>query len=115
MRNIIIFVVIILLIYFIITIVRFFKQPADTVLIKNGELIKYEEVIGYIIRDEKIIDTSSYTGSPKANVDDAVRVAKGTTILTYMSKEEEQINEKIKELVDTVNSLIKEKLKGGVK
>ena len=95
---IIISVVIILLIYFIITIVRFFKQPADTVLIKNGELIKYEEAIGYIIRDEEIVDTSSYTGTPKANVDDAVRVAKGTEILTYMSKEEEQINEKIKEL-----------------
>lgn len=36
--------IIILLIYFIICIVNFFEQPADTVLIKNGEVIKYEEV-----------------------------------------------------------------------
>ena len=94
----IISIVIILLIYFIVNIVRFFKQPADTVLIKNGEVIKYEEVVGYIIRDEEIIDTSSYTGTPKANIDDATRVAKGTEVITYMSKEEEKIKEKMEKL-----------------
>lgn len=95
-------VLIILLIYFVISIVRFFKQPADTVMIKNGELIKYEEVVGYIIRDEEIIDTSGYIGTPKAKVEDAIRVAKGKEILTYMSKEEEQINQKIKELDEKI-------------
>lgn len=95
---IIISIIIILLVYTLINIVRFFRQPADTVLIKNGELIKYEEVVGYIIRNEEIIDTSSYTGTPKANVDDATRVAKGTEVVTYMSKEEEKIKEKIEEL-----------------
>lgn len=60
---IIISIIIFIFIYFIFNLVRFFKQPADTVLIKNGEIIKYEEVIGYIIRDEKIIDTTTYTGS----------------------------------------------------
>ena len=48
-------ILIIILIYFVICIVSFFRQPADTVLIKNGEVIKYEEVVGYIIRNEKII------------------------------------------------------------
>ena len=99
---IIISIIIILLIYFIINIVRFFREPANTVLIKNGELIKYEEVVGYIIRDEELIDTSSYTGTSKANVDDSVRVPKGATILTYMSKEEEQINQKIGELDEKI-------------
>ena len=42
---IIISILIILLIYFIVNIVKFFRQPADTVLIKNGELINYEEAI----------------------------------------------------------------------
>lgn len=99
---IIISIIIILLIYFIINIVRFFREPANTVLIKNGELIKYEELVGYIIRDEELIDTSSYTGTPKANVDDSVRVSKGSTILTYMSKEEEKINQKINELDEKI-------------
>lgn len=95
---IIISITIFLLIYFVVTVVRFFKQPADTVLIKNGEIIKYEEVIGYIIRDEEIIDTSAYAGTPKANIDDATRVSKGTEIVTYMSSEEEKIKEKIEKL-----------------
>ena len=95
---IIISITIFLLIYFVVSVVNFFKQPADTVLIKNGEIIKYEEVIGYIIRDEEIIDTSAYAGTPKANIDDATRVSKGTEIVTYMSSEEEKIKEKIEKL-----------------
>ena len=100
-QNLIIVIIsiqIFLLIYFVINIVIFFKQPADTVLVKNGELIKYEEDIGYIIRDEEVIDTSEYLGTPKANIEDATRVAKGTEIVTYMSSEEEKIKEKIEKL-----------------
>lgn len=106
---IIISILIILLIYFIINIVRFFKQPADTVMIKNGELIKYEEVVGYIIRDENIIDTSSYIGTPKANFDDAVRVSKGAEILTYMSKEKEQIQKNMYELDEKIQKAMESK------
>ena len=40
---IIISITIILFVYFLVNIIRFFKKPADTVLIKNGEVIKYEE------------------------------------------------------------------------
>lgn len=105
----IISVMIILLVYFVICIVRFFRQPADTVLIKNGEVIKYEEVIGYLIRDEEIIDTSSFEGTPKANVDDATRVASGTEIITYMSKEKEQLNEKIAKLDEKIQEAMESK------
>ena len=48
---------IILIVYAVVAVVNFFKQPAKTVLIKNGELINYEEVVGYVIRNEEIIDT----------------------------------------------------------
>lgn len=105
----IISVVIILFVYVLVSVVKFFKQPADTVLIKNGELIKYEEVIGYLIRDEEIIDTSSYEGTPKANVDDATRVSKGKEIITYMSKEKEQLNEKIAKLDEKIQTAMESK------
>lgn len=102
-------VIIILFIYIVVNVVMFFKQPADTVLIKNGELIKYEEVVGYLIRDEEIIDTSSYEGTPKANVDDATRVSKGKEIITYMSKEKEQLNEKIAKLDEKIQTAMESK------
>lgn len=102
-------ILIIILIYFIICIINFFKQPADTVLIKNGEVIKYEEVVGYIIRNEKILDTSQYEGTPKANVDDATKVSKGTEIVTYMSKEKQQLTEKIAKLDDKIQEAMESK------
>lgn len=102
-------ILIIILIYFVICIVRFFRQPADTVLIKNGEVIKYEEVVGYIIRNEKVLDTSSYEGTPKANVDDATKVSKGTEIVTYMSREKEQLTEKIAKLDDKIQEAMESK------
>lgn len=102
-------ILIIILIYFVICIVGFFRQPADTVLIKNGEVIKYEEVVGYIIRNEKVLDTSSYEGTPKANVDDATKVSKGTEIVTYMSREKEQLTEKIAKLDDKIQEAMESK------
>ena len=102
-------ILIIILIYFVICIVSFFRQPADTVLIKNGEVIKYEEVVGYIIRNEKVLDTSSYEGTPKANIDDATKVSKGTEIVTYMSREKEQLTEKIAKLDDKIQEAMESK------
>ena len=102
-------ILIIILIYFVICIVRFFRQPADTVLIKNGEVIKYEEVVGYIIRNEKVLDTSSYEGTPKANVDDATKVSKGTEIIAYMSREKEQLTEKIAKLDNKIQEAMESK------
>ena len=76
---------IILIVYFVVSIVRLFQKPASTVLIKKGELINYEEVVGYIIRDEEIVDTSSYDGMIKSVMDDATRVSKGSTIVDRKS------------------------------
>lgn len=103
---IVISIAIIILVYFIMSIVRLFQKPASTVLIKKGELTKYEEVIGYIIRNEEIVDNSAYDGMIKSVVDDATRVAKGSTIITYVSKSEEQIMEKIAKLDEKIDKAV---------
>ena len=99
-------IIIILTVYFVISIVNLFKKPADTVLIKKGELIKYEEVIGYIIRNEEIVDNSMYEGMVKSEVQDATRVSKNYPIITYVSKSEEQILEKIAKLDEKIEKAI---------
>ncbi len=86
------------LVFFVVSLVRLFQKPASTVMIKNGELINYEEFVGYIIRDEDVVDTSSYDGIIKTAVADAERVSKGTAIMNYVSKAEEQLIKKISEL-----------------
>lgn len=97
---------IIILAYFVVCIVRFFQKPASTVLIKKGELINYEEVVGYIIRDEEIVDTSHYDGMIKSVTDDATRVSKGSPIITYVSKSEEQIMDKIAKLDEKIDKAV---------
>ena len=82
----------------ILNIVRLFIKPTETTLVKNGELTKYEEVIGYIIRDETIVDTSSYDGILQTQVEDSSRVQKDGVIATYVSKSEESLMNKINDL-----------------
>lgn len=64
---------------------------------------------GYIIRNEKVIDTSGYQGTLKSNVDDATKVSKGTEIITYMSKEKEQLTDKISKLDEKIQEVMEEK------
>lgn len=94
------------LVFFVVSLVRLFQKPASTVMIKNGELINYEEFVGYIIRDEDVVDTSSYDGIIKTAVSDAERVSKGAPIMNYVSKAEEQLMEKIAELDTKIEQAI---------
>lgn len=104
-QNFLIFVITVLVfitVFFVVQIVRFFEKPINTVLIKKGELINYEEVTGYIIRNEELIDISSYDGIVKSEVEDATRVSKGAPIIKYVSKSEEQLIDKIKKLDEKI-------------
>lgn len=94
----IISIVIILIVYFAIKISSLFKRPTETTLVKNGEVIKSEEVIGYIIREEEILDTSKYTGIARPTISDSNRVDKNGTIVSYVSKSEESLVKKISDL-----------------
>ncbi|MBQ6860343.1 MAG: hypothetical protein IJO08_01695 [Clostridia bacterium] len=89
---------IICIVFFVVSLIRLFQKPANTVLVKHGELINYEEVVGYIIREEDLVDTSEYDGMIKTAVSDAERVSKGSVIMNYVSKAEEQLVKKIAEL-----------------
>lgn len=104
-QNFLIFMITVLVfitVFFVVQIIRFFEKPINTVLIKKGELINYEEVTGYIIRNEELIDISSYDGIMKSEVEDATRVSKGSPIIKYVSKSEEQLIEKIKKLDEKI-------------
>lgn len=89
---------IIIAIFLIVNVMNLFSKPLETTLVKNGKLTKYEEVVGYIIRNEEIVDTSGYDGVIQTKVDDSTRVRKNGVIATYVSESENQIVAKINEL-----------------
>lgn len=91
-------IIIIVVVILVVNIVRLFIKPIETTLVKNGELTKYEEVVGYIIRDETLVDTSGYEGILQTEIDDSSRVQKDGVIATYVSKSEEDLMKKIEEL-----------------
>lgn len=101
-KNNIIFILIsfaiIIIIFMIINVVKLFSKPTETTLVKNGKLTKYEEVVGYIIRDEQLIDTSNYTGIVQTKIEDSTRVGKDGIIATYVSESEEQLVKQISDL-----------------
>lgn len=90
--------IIIMFILLVVNIVKLFIQPTETTIVKNGELTKYEEVVGYIIRDEEVIDTSDYEGVMQKTLDDLSRVQNGGVIATYVSSSEQNLIKKIEEV-----------------
>ena len=89
---------IILIIYIIFQCILLLRKPTSSMLVKNGRLTNYEEVIGYVIREEDLIDVSEYTGERQIVITDASRAAKNSTIVSYISDEEEEIEKRISEL-----------------
>ena len=91
-------ILIMLCVMFLIRVIGLLRKPTLTTIVKNGELTKYEEVVGYVIRDEEIVDTSAYSGIVNTTISDGNRVAKGGTILSYVSNTEKKLVKKISDL-----------------
>lgn len=91
-------IILIMIIYGFVQLILFLKQPTNSTLVRNGTLVESEEVVGYVIREEYIVDTSSYTGIANIVVNDENRVSKGGTIISYVSSDQEKLLSKISEL-----------------
>ncbi|MBO5179434.1 MAG: hypothetical protein J6B87_03715 [Clostridia bacterium] len=91
-------IILIVFVYSFVQLILFLRQPANSTLVRNGELVNSEEFVGYIIRDEEIVDTSEYTGVSSIVITDENRVPKGGTIISYVSNEQEALMSKIGEL-----------------
>ena len=99
-------VIIILTVYVLIQCIMLLKKPTYSMLVKNGKLINYEEVVGYVIREEELIDVSKYTGNRQIVISDASRAAKNDTIVSYVSDDKNDYEEKIAELDVEIQELM---------
>lgn len=105
-------IVLILVIYAFIQLISFLRQPTNSTLVRNGTLIEIEEVVGYVIRDEYIVDTSAYTGIANIVINDENRVAKGGTIISYTSNDQKKLMDKISELDIKIQEAMENKPSG---
>lgn len=87
-----------ILIYVTSLLVKFVKNPADTFVVTNGELVQEETTTGYIIREETVVKGQNYKNGMAKIKNEGEKVAKGDSIFRYYSSGEESIKQKIAEL-----------------
>lgn len=102
-------IILIVFVYSFVQLILFLRQPTNSTLVRSGELVNSEEFVGYIIRDEEIMDTSEYTGISTIVITDENRVSKGGTIITYVSNQQETLMSKISELDEKIKEAMESK------
>lgn len=88
----------IILIYFVYSIIQLIKQPTDVIAIENGNLSEEENAVGYVIREETVLQGNNYKNGMVQIKAEGERVAKGDPVFRYYSNNEENLIKKIQEL-----------------
>lgn len=75
-----------------------FKQPTDTFVVEEGKLYLEETVVGYVIREETVIQGKNYKNGIVKIKSEGERIAKGDAIFRYQSSREDELVKKIADL-----------------
>ena len=98
-KKIIIYIAIFLVvIYVIYTIYLLIKQPTDIFTLEEGTLYSEETDIGYVIRDEVVVQGENYKNGMEKIKAEGEKVAVNEAVFRYYTKNEESLKEKIAEL-----------------
>lgn len=73
-------------------------QPTDVVVIEKGTIEKTDTVIGYVLRNEKVLQGENYKNGIVQIKSEGEKVAKGNSVFRYYTNNEEEILKKIEEL-----------------
>lgn len=107
-RNVLISIVaFIVIVYLLYTIYLLIKQPTNVFTIEEGKLYKEETDIGYIIRNEKVVKGENYKNGMEQIKAEGERAAVNENIFRYYSKNEENLKEKISELDNKIQEIMK--------
>lgn len=98
-KKILLYIVIFLvLIYVIYTIYLLIKQPTDIFTLEEGTLYSEETDIGYVIRDENVIQGENYKNGMEKIKAEGEKVAVNEAIYRYYTKNEDSLKQKISDL-----------------
>ena len=105
-KKIVLVVAVAIVIYIICTIFSLIKQPTNIFVVENGKLTMEEENVGYVIRDEKVLQGENYKNGMVKIKGEGERVGVGASIFRYYSKDEENLIKKIEELDERIDEAI---------
>lgn len=92
------FIGLVILIYFVYAIIQLIKQPTNIFMIENGSLSEEESAVGYVVRNETVVQGDNYKNGIMKIKTEGERVAKEDPIFRYYSNNEETLTKKIQEL-----------------
>ena len=73
-------------------------QPTDVVVIEKGTIEKTDTVVGYVLRNEKVLQGENYKNGIVQIKSEGEKVAKGNSVFRYYTNNEEEILKKIEDL-----------------
>lgn len=97
-KIIIYFIIFLVVLYLIYTIYLLVKQPTDIFTLEEGTLYSEETDIGYIIRDEIVVQGENYKNGMEKIKAEGEKVAVNEAVFRYYTRNEESLKEKIAEL-----------------
>ena len=87
---------------------KLFKNPSNTYVVMNGELLQSETLEGYIVREEIIVEGNNSGKEMNKVKQEGERVAKGDTIFRYASPQENDLKQQIIKIDGEIQKLIEE-------
>ena len=85
-------------------IIKLAIKPTDSFLIEQGKVEQAESVIGYVIRDEKVIQMPDESKKMIQIKNEGERVSVGEEVFRYEATNEEELNSKIKDLNNQIQT-----------
>ena len=86
------------IIFFIYQIISLAMNPTDSFLVDYGKVSQEESLIGYVIRDEKLIQAPENQTKLVQIKNEGDRVSVGEAVFRYEAPNEQELNTKIEEL-----------------
>lgn len=106
-KKIVISIIVILLIcYLVYTIYLLFKQPTDIFTVEEGIVYSEETDVGYIIRNEQVVEGNNYKNGMEQIKTEGEKAAKGESIFRYYSKNEDNLKEQIADLDEKIQEVM---------
>lgn len=81
-----------------IAIIGLIQNPTNTFIVENGTLSLEENAVGYVLRDETVVQGQNYKNGMEKLKTEGEKVAKGEPIFRYYTSGEEELKKKIAEL-----------------
>ncbi len=100
-------ILLIISLYFLYIIYLLVREPTDIFTIEEGKLYLEETCVGYVIRDEVVVQGDNYKNGMEQIKNEGEKVAKNETIFRYYSRNEENLKSQITELDAKIQETVK--------